>query len=223
MAEVVADLPFQFMPSEITNSLGMRMVHVTAGVFDGYVSQFEVTIGQYAALMGAAPCRESSQCLCKADDCPVVLVSWNSVQGFCDKLGNAPGEQALLQANNLAGARYELPTRADWRCFAPPVTDRGQLGGAVLTDNTSKPDRPAGINNARPPNEMGLCDVYGNVAEWCADGAARGTIGGCYSDIKKVNNDYWEDSKDAEDGKDYLEKGSPDIGFRVVLRIVRSQ
>ena len=216
-ADIAADLPFQFMPPEITNSLGMRMMHVTAGALDGYVSQFEVTISQYAALMGSAPCRESSQCLCKTDDCPVVLVGWNQAQAFCDKLSNDPREREILQANNLGGARYELPTRADWRSFAPPPSDKGQLAGSMLTDNANKPDKPAGINNPRPPNEMGLSDVYGNVAEWCSDGATKGTIGGYYGAIKRVNNDYFEEDKEN------LETGSPDIGFRVLLRGGRGQ
>jgi len=106
----------------------------------------------------------------QSDDMPVVQISWNDATAFCDWL------------SKKEGARYRLPTEAEWEfaCRAGSdsyhavceklhdltqyawVRENGSLGGAFV--------RPVGNWKA---NAFGLFDVLGNAWEWCADGGDR--------------------------------------------------
>ncbi len=120
----------------------------------------EVTQGQWKAIMGSNPSHFSS---C-GSDCPVEKVSWNDVQEFIRKLNQ--------QAN---GARYRLPTEAEWEyaCRAGSDTaycfgnNSGDLGGyAWYYSNSEKKTHPVA---RKQPNAWGLYDMHGNVWEWCQD------------------------------------------------------
>ncbi|HEY6169226.1 MAG TPA: formylglycine-generating enzyme family protein, partial [Verrucomicrobiae bacterium] len=115
----------------------------------------------------------------QTDEHPVVNVSWNDASAFCHWLTHAERHT------------YRLPTEAEWEyaCRGGATTaycngDDPQKLIAVgnILDAPAKeifPDRIAIAGNdgfvftapvgSFRPNAFGLCDMHGNVWEWCAD------------------------------------------------------
>jgi formylglycine-generating enzyme required for sulfatase activity/tRNA A-37 threonylcarbamoyl transferase component Bud32 len=104
-------------------------------------------------------------------DHPVVCVSRYDAEVFCHWLSNKEHRT------------YRLPTEAEWEyaCRAGSTTAY-TFGTAVYPDKARFAIRPTGgpRTDARPhlrwekvgtfpPNAWGLCDMHGNVWEWCAD------------------------------------------------------
>src|SRR5262249_33428411 len=109
--------------SPLTNSLGMQFTLIPAGEFqmgstssdddEGpvhtvriskpfYLGIYEVTQGQWEAVMGNNPSRFKGDA-----SRPVENVSWEEVQQFIDKLNTREG-----------GTKYRLPTDAEWEYAA---------------------------------------------------------------------------------------------------------
>jgi formylglycine-generating enzyme required for sulfatase activity len=168
-------------PAELTLDLGggvtMKMVLIRPGKFmmgegEGlcgpkhevaiskpfYMGVTEVTQAQYQAVMGTNPSHFQGSAN------PVEMVSWNDATDFCKKLSEKTRQTV------------RLPTEAEWEyaCRAGTQTefsfgdDPSALGDyAWRGENGSKTTHPVG---QKKPNSWGLCDMHGNVWEWCADG-----------------------------------------------------
>jgi formylglycine-generating enzyme required for sulfatase activity len=100
----------------------------------------------------------------RADDEPVVNVSWNDAVAFCGWL------------TQTDGVTYRLPTEAEWEyaCRAGTTTpafwgedDRRRKEYAWSAENSG--DRPHPVARLQA-NPWGLHDMLGNVYEYCADG-----------------------------------------------------
>ncbi len=184
------------VPREITNSIKMKLVLIPAGEFlmgspdldratvknekpqhrvritrPFYLGATEVTQGQYRAVMFRSPSKFTG-----SDDLPVERVSWNDAIAFCDKLSEREKEQ-------LGGARYRLPTEAEWEyaCRAGSTT-RYSFGDVAASlgefawykGNSDGRTHPVG---QKRPNAWGLYDMYGNVWEQCQDGYEKDYYG----------------------------------------------
>jgi len=134
-----------------------------------YLGQFEVTQGQWRAVMRNNP-SYFSQC---GDDCPVEQVSWEGVQEFIRRLNKKEGTD-----------KYRLPTKAEWEyaCRAGSQSaygfgsDAGRLGEyAWYEGNSGGKTHPVGQKKA---NSWGLHDMLGNADEWTQ---GRVLCGGWYS------------------------------------------
>lgn len=144
----------------------------------------EVTQAMWLSVMGANPSHFSGN-LSK----PVEMVSWDDCRQFVDSL-NALDD----------GYTYRLPSEAEWEyaCRAGTTTrfywgdiDGEWMAGRYcwLGGNAEQTTHPVG---GKLPNAWGLCDMMGNVTEWCQDwyhedyegipldGSARDSGGGTY-------------------------------------------
>lgn len=123
---------------------------------DFYLARFEVTQGQWEAIMGENPSGNAS---C-GPDCPVEQVSWRDTQGFLERLNEAEGVEG----------RYRLPTEAEWE-YAARAGTSGDLYGDIASiawyDGNSQ-GRTQTVGQ-KEPNAFGLFDMIGNAWEWVHD------------------------------------------------------
>jgi hypothetical protein len=129
-----------------------------------WMGRCEVTRAQFRAVMGYLPARA----LPGEDNCPVDGVDPASADEFCARLTQREAERGRLPA----GCVYRLPTEAQWEycALAGRRVDETAAGWVKIeawceTTGTAQL-HPVGL---RPPNPWGLCDLYGNVWELCAD------------------------------------------------------
>lgn len=115
-----------------------------------WMARTEVTQAQWESVMGNNPSSVRGD-----DRLPVDNVSWDDCVLFCQKAG------------------LQLPTEAQWEYACRAGTD-GPYGGTGDLDDMGwyrgncHAMHPVGT---KMPNAWGLCDMHGNVDEWCADGA----------------------------------------------------
>jgi formylglycine-generating enzyme required for sulfatase activity len=103
---------------------------------------------------------------------PVDGVSWDEAVVFCEKLNR-------LDAKKPVGGKYALPTEAEWEyaCRAGSKSayffgsDSKNLGDYAWYSANSG-SRPHAVGT-RMANPWGLCDMNGNVWQWCADWYAK--------------------------------------------------
>jgi formylglycine-generating enzyme required for sulfatase activity len=136
------------------------------------IGKYEVTQGQWQAVMGSNPSYFSS---C-GSTCPVEQVSWDDIQTFITKL------------NQQSGKKYRLPTEAEWEYAAQGgaqdqkysgTNDVNVLGNyAWYSTNSNSTPHPVGQKQA---NSFGLYDMSGNIYEWVND------CYGAYSSTSQAN------------------------------------
>lgn len=143
---------------------------------DFYISKYEVTQKQWETIMGDNPSQFSF--LTDNDNYPVEHVTWNDCMAFVEQL------------RSLTGLEFRLPTEAQWEYAARG----GQKSKSYMYSGSNDPDEVAWqwqnseqdfycnefphLNGKqryphkvgkKKPNELGLYDMSGNVAEWCFD------------------------------------------------------
>src|SRR5215470_11663645 len=181
LALTTSPLAAQSTPEKtFTNSIGMEFVLIPPGTFkmgsdrgdpderpvhdvtiskQFYMGKYEVTQGQWQAVMGTNPSLFPDN-----PKRPVDQVAWDDAQAFIRKLNAMEGVQL-----------YRLPTEAEWeyaaRAGSPRIygfgNDPKQLGDyAWYRANAEHRTHPVG---QKKPNAWGLHDMLGNVWEWVQD------------------------------------------------------
>lgn len=152
---------------------GSARHHITL-TDDYYIGETEVTQALWMAVMGDNPSefkdnkvmgfiKKKLKSNNKYANYPVENVSWNDCQAFIERL------------NAMTGLNFRLPTEAEWEYAARGgnrTFNHSYCGGnnvqevAWFLENSERSTHPVG---GKAPNELGLYDMGGNVAEWCAN------------------------------------------------------
>ena len=171
-------------------------------------------------------------------DFPVEKVSWYDAQAFCQK----------MHEHDQQGRQFRLPTEAEWEYACRATTTTPFCFGSQLNGNEANCDGnllPYGTTDPGPSTERttkvgdyganpwGLCDMHGNVWQWCADyygpynddlKATDPLRSGRYSEWHRVLRGGSWNSRALRCRAAYRNKDGPDsrqstIGFRVAFRL----
>ena len=146
-----------------------------------FMGRYEVTQGQYEALLGKNPSNFKT-----GADYPVEQVSWDDAKEFCRRLTAGLPDKLKDQYT------FRLPTDAEWSVAVglpeesgatpkdknakiedvypwgtawPPPSGAGNYSSSLKVDSFEN-SAPVG---SFKPNQFGLYDLGGNVWEWCED------------------------------------------------------
>jgi formylglycine-generating enzyme required for sulfatase activity len=163
-----------------------------------YMTKYEVSQGEYAALMGRNPSGF------KGDQLPVENVTWYDAIEYCNKRSEREGltpaytiDKTRVDLNNTSNldtskwlvtwnrsaTGYRLPTAAEWEYACRAGTSSSfSAGSAITSDQANFNGNFPYTANSRgsfrqtttavgsfAPNPWGLYDMHGNVHEWCWD------------------------------------------------------
>lgn len=128
------------------------------------MSVTEITNAQFEAFRPEHKALRGKNGLSLEDDEAVVYVSYADAVAFCEWLSQKEGKH------------YRLPTEAEWEyaCRAGTYylynTGDGLPEAYRKNQQTARDLKPVSLKVGQtPPNAFGLCDMHGNVEEWCLD------------------------------------------------------
>lgn len=128
------------------------------------MSMTEITNAQFEAFRPEHKALRGKNGLSLEDDEAVVYVSYADAVAFCEWLSRKEGKH------------YRLPTEAEWEyaCRAGTYylynTGDGLPEAYRKNQQTARDLKPVSLKVGQtPPNAFGLCDMHGNVEEWCLD------------------------------------------------------
>lgn len=139
-------------------------IHNVTLTSDFWMSRCEITNRQYEMFCPEHKLLRGKDGVSKADDEAVTNVTWHDAVAFCKWL------------SEQTGRRFRLPTEAEWEyaCrggsnspyFTGDTLPAEMLRNQTIARDYGQVDLSVGKTQ---PNSFGLCDMHGNVEEWCTD------------------------------------------------------
>ncbi|MBR4171240.1 MAG: SUMF1/EgtB/PvdO family nonheme iron enzyme [Kiritimatiellae bacterium] len=182
-----------------------------------WLGKYPVTQGQWKSVMGNNPSKFTGN-----DALPVEQISWKDCQEF------------LKKVNTELHCAVRLPTEAEWEYACRAGTTGpyggtgklGQMGWWGSMGPIGSLFRKTYLVGQKKPNAWGLCDMHGNVWEWCADwygkylsGDATDPIGPATGSYRVQRGGCWRSPfpscRSASRSKDGPLHRSCGIGFRL--------
>ena len=179
----------------ITTQSGVEVVYVPGGEFmmgsdrgdpdeapahkvklSGFLmDKFEVTHASFAKAQLPNPSRWQEN-----PQNPVEQVRWRDAKRYCNERSLLEGlkpcynEKTADWECDYSASGYRLPTEAEWEYACRAGTEGPYDFGradklrqyAWMAENSDQKTHPVGQKKA---NGLGICDLYGNVSEWCED------------------------------------------------------
>lgn len=211
-----------------------------------YMSATEVTQSQWHRVMQTTA-RDQRDKVSSAwdmrgegDDHPIYFVSWHDANAFCKELTRLERQAGHIGPDQ----RYRLPTEAEREYAARAGTRTAFHTGNSISAEQANYDGRSTYFNGRPgnyrrtiipvaqfaPNTLGLFDMHGNVAEWCADGydfyplrEQTDPTGNPDAEQRVYRGGSWNDCpwllRSAHRSRSEPELRNLRVGFRVVLTL----
>ena len=198
----------------------------------------EVTQALYLHVMGSMPDQPRT-----GDDYPVVNVSWFDAALFCNKLSKSLGYDTAYVYSSMGSEHFlkdieinygvdavRMPTEGEWEFAAHGGTTTTYYWGVEAASKYAYYGQTSGPEKVGKyaPNDYGLYDMAGNVAEWVNDwyGSYPTTVPNNYTgpsqgSARVVRGGGWSDpikdcAPDVREKKDPLYTSSK-LGFRIVF------
>ena len=139
------------------------------------MDKFEVTHEQFAKVQLSDPSHWQD-----SPQKPVEQVRWRDAKRYCDERSLLEGLKPCYNEKtpdwdcDYSANGYRLPTEAEWEYACRAGTDGPYDFGRAdklrqygwMAENSDQKTHPEG---QKKPNGFGICDLYGNVCEWCED------------------------------------------------------
>ena len=143
-----------------------------------WMAQFEVTQSQWRDCVGGFPAQPPTATFGLGDHVPVYWVNYAEAEHFCSRLTARAHASRTLPTTWVV----HLPTEAQWEYACRAGTTTATAFGDTLPRDSANFDAdrlferrgavaplravPVGVYR---PNRWGLCDMHGNIFEWCRD------------------------------------------------------